>query len=90
MSNDKQTQQPPAHTCYKITNWPHYNKALSNKVEVVCFLNDPPHLRVDTYSNDTPSGRIEIDALKNHYPRISEDEYKTAFAKATATNFKIL
>ncbi|MVM42268.1 hypothetical protein GO730_38880 [Spirosoma sp. HMF3257] len=59
-------------------------------VEVVCFLNDPPHLRVDTYSSDTPSGRIEIDALKNYYPRISEDEYKTAFAKATATNFKIL
>jgi len=38
MSKDKQTQQPPSHSRYKITNWPHYNKALQQRGRISLWL----------------------------------------------------
>lgn len=57
---------------------------------MVSFLNQRPHVRVDTYSRDTPSGRIKIDALLNHYPSIDRAEYEAAFRQAMADEFDLL
>lgn len=78
-------QRDELYNYYKID--PGQNPIL---VEVVSFLNALPYVRVDTYSRETSSGRIEIDALLNHYPRIENGEYEGAFRKATKTDFEIL
>lgn len=78
--------------CYQREELYNYYKIEPNPVvvEVVSYLNERPHVRVDTYSRDTPGGRIEIDALLNHYSRIGKAEYNAAFARATENEFDVL
>lgn len=56
-------------------------------VEVVCFLNAIPSISYNEYDVSEPAHQIEVDAIVNHYERITRDAYRTAYELATAGEF---
>lgn len=57
--------------------------------EVINFLNDIPILQHQEYDLSSPGDQIDFDAFLEDWEEILPQEYKHAFAKATAGDFKV-
>lgn len=56
-------------------------------VEVLCFLNAIPSISYNEYDVNEPAHQIEVDAIVNHYERITREAYRTAYALTTESDF---